>query len=435
MKIGIAYRLVLFLSLTAVLWTCINLFGSRTVYDAGKEVTKQVTQPSNANLTEVRLKSAVPGLLMWVGVFGTLTLFGLTMWSPLVEGGRKLKEMLVPDDMQSPYVLMTVPLLSVLLGGCAPYDAPEFQEIGNSQTGFLVQLAGDTNQGKFESKEYLEARKVATKRVQIPHEWVSTGRMPGSGVWQDTHRLILVDRAPVTRHWVPDSKDKDTKTGIWVESSDSVGFSTGITVTVMIKEEDAATFLYTYSSGSLTQVADDEIKARIQKIFSEEAAKYDMSSLREKKGTVIKAIEDDVVKFFSTRGITVTTIGMSGGFTYENSKIQDAIDGVFIAQREKEVNKAKLEAQVDANAKIESEAKATANAAMEKARGEAEGQKLILAVAKEAGKDPVFLQLKQIEVELKRIDKWNGNWPQWYMGGASGNLPMTMMLQAPEPPK
>lgn len=429
MKIGLVYRIALFCLISAVMWATIIIVSNRIQLEANTNVIQQVTNPSNENTSLLQGYGYMPSLMYLGGSLCTLILFGMLLWSPLSEFLKTTKDK-ISNVGKASLLVFILPLL----WGCAPYDAPEYAEIGNSETGFLVQMSGDAEQGKFESKEYLDARKVATKRVRILHESVSTGRMWWDVKYQPTHRLIVVDRAPITREWQPSPARGTgvTDQGIWVESKDSVGFSTGITLTSMVTEEDASTFLYHYPTGSLQKVADSEIRARVQKIFAEQAAIFDMSDLREKKGEIIKAIEQDIVVFFKSKGITITTVGMSGGFTYENPKIQESIDQVFIAQREKEVNAAKLEAQTDANARIESEAKATANAAMEKARGEAEGQKLILVVAKEASTDPVFLQLKQLEVEMKRIEKWDGKYPQWYMGGAGEKMPMTMMLEAPK---
>ncbi len=96
-----------------------------------------------------------------------------------------------------------LPLCVVLLVGCIrPFDVPEFQEVSNSETAFLVPLTGDTGkQTGFDSQKYLSDRKVAVKRVQIPHEWVQTGRWSNDGKSVQAVRLIKVNRAPVTREW------------------------------------------------------------------------------------------------------------------------------------------------------------------------------------------------------------------------------------------
>ena len=57
-------------------------------------------------------------------------------------------------------------------------DRTEFVEIGPNQSAFLIPLTGanKAGQGKFMSIDYLQANKVATKRIQIPHVLM---HMPG----------------------------------------------------------------------------------------------------------------------------------------------------------------------------------------------------------------------------------------------------------------
>ena len=135
-----------------------------------------------------------------------------------------------------------------------------------SQTAFAIPLEeGVKDQAKFNSEGYFETKKVALKRIQIPHRWNQTGRRPGVGEWIDTVRVIVVDRSPVTREWqAADNSTKTTKgrdMAIWIESSDSVGFSMGWSCTAYIKEADASKFLYWYPSGALAVVMDGEVSA------------------------------------------------------------------------------------------------------------------------------------------------------------------------------
>lgn len=86
---------------------------------------------------------------------------------------------------------------------------------------------------------------------------------------------------------------------------------------------------------------DEQIRARIQTMAAETCAEYDMDALRAEKPTLIKKIRDDVEPFFKANGITVTTIGMFGGFTYENPAVQTAIDDVFRSQQLEDVAETK----------------------------------------------------------------------------------------------
>src|SRR5438874_8352575 len=125
--------------------------------------------------------------------------------------------------------LMLVGTISILaLSSCVrPYDRPEYSEIDTSETGFLIPLEGNTaTQARFQSEEYLRELKVAAKRVQITHRWSQEGRLPNSGRWIATVRLIKVNRSPITREWTAEAATGTAakNQAIWIESSDSVGF-------------------------------------------------------------------------------------------------------------------------------------------------------------------------------------------------------------------
>ena len=336
------------------------------------------------------------------------------------------------------------------LTGCMkPYDKPEFVEIDTSDTGFLIPLEGDaTAQQKFQSEDYLAQRKVATKRVQIVHRWLQEGRFPTDGRWIATVRLVKVNRSPVTRTWTTPqntavgSVNARTDTAIWIESADSVGFSMGFACTAFISEEDAARFLYWYPSGSLADVMDHEVRGRIQQTAAEVATKYPLDQLRGRKQEIADAVKEDVTNFFAKRGVTVTTIGMFGGMTYENPEIQRSIDGTFIAQQLKVVAEAKFEAQKKENERIELEADANAEKARREALGQADAKKTtagaeaeaireVNRALNEAAQNPLLYQLKALDVEKTRIEKWDGKYPAYYMGAGTGGP--NLLLQMPTP--
>ncbi len=344
-------------------------------------------------------------------------------------------------------------LCLVGLTGCMKsYDRPEFVEIDTSETGFLIPLEGDvTQQAKFQSEDYLKQRKVATKRVQITHRWSQEGRLPTDGNWIPTVRLVKVNRSPVTREWITPQgqayagqslRGAANDRAIWIESADSVGFSMGFTCTAFIPEDEAAKFLYWYPSGSLADVIDREVRGRVQQVAAEVAARYPLDALRAKKQEIADAVKADLTTFFATRGVTVTTIGMFGGMTYENPEIQKSIDATFIAQQLKVVAQAKFEAQKKENDRIELEANAVAEKARREAMGLADARKTAAAgeaeairevnrALNEAQQNPLLYQLKALEVEKARVEKWDGKYPTWFMG--TGGNGANLLLQVPPP--
>lgn len=349
--------------------------------------------------------------------------------------------------MNKSLLLLPLIALSLLSASCRKaYDVPEYKEVLNHETAFVLPLEGDTTgQAKFDSSKFLDEKKVSGKRIQITHRWNQTGRMGWTGTWIPNVRVITVSRAPVSKTYTAEGKgsNKDTSDDIWVESRDSVGFSIGWTVTAEIAEEDTALFLYKYTGDSLVDVMAEEIHDRIQARAAEFAAMDNMDTLREQKAAMLQFVkngaatviinekpqqigapEEGLVKYFKTRGITITNVGMFGGFTYESQAVQAAIDGVFVSQQKEETAKANFKAQQENNKVIELAAEAEANALLTVANGKAKAIEVELKALEKAQNSPAY-------VEKLRIDKWDGAYPQYYMGG-SGKTGLLLNVPAPK---
>lgn len=310
------------------------------------------------------------------------------------------------------------------LGSCKPYQKPVFKEIKNNETAFVIPLEADSGkQVQLNSKEQLEKHRVTTRRIEIPTRWNQTGRGTAAGEYIPTVAVIVVDRSPVTRNWEAGKKGLDQ--AIWVESSDSVGFSMGFNCTAFIKESDSANFLYWYSSGSLSSVMDTEIRGRVQQVAAEESAKYPLDALRDKKNEIAEAVRKDIVPFFSERGITITTVGMFGGMTYENPEIQKAIDNVFVSQQLKNVAMAKYDAQKKENERVILEATGVAEQRRIQAESEAKAIAALTQAVEQGGSN--YLQLKALEVQSKQIEKWDGKLPT-VTGGTTSLLDANKFL-------
>lgn len=354
-------------------------------------------------------------------------LFVALFWRELLRGLKAAFKMTKKHNSKAAAALM-LSFMVLTLGGCVkPYNAPVFADIGSNETAYVIPLQGDTGaQGKFASAEFLQQHKVALKRIQVPRQWVSNGYLYNSGFYQDQVRVIQVNRTPVTREFHQDTAGKKDADAIWIESRDSVGFSTGFSVTAMIREEDTSTFLYRYNTLGLGQVMDSEVRARIQKIAANFAAQFILDELRAKKNDMLSAINADVVPFFAERGITITTIGQFGGMTYENPEIQKSIDNTFVAQQAKVVAAALLTAQADVNKKSQEIAEQAKANAILVAEGEARAISLVADAAQKAQSSPSFIRLKELEVEVKKLDKWNGITPTTLISGRDTGLSMFM---------
>lgn len=356
--------------------------------------------------------------------------------------------------MSNKGVIGIVAAVALLLGGvvfwvtCVPaYNVPKFESIDTNETGFLIPLDADgKEQTNFDSVDYLKDRKVATKRVQIPRRWVQTGRLPATGEYQDTLRLVKVNRSPVIRQWVqaavPGTSSNDDN--IEATSKDGIEFAFGFTCTAQVIEEDTSTFLYWYKGDQLSEIMDREFRARVQTVAAEYCPQHGMDSLRGQQNKIMDEVREDMVPFFKKRGIEITNLGIVGGFRHKNPAVQQAIDRTVQDQQLKVSAEAKREAQLKENETIKLAAEGQADAARARAKGEADAIKMV-AEAKafeldQAKKDvTLYVNLKTLELEKTRLEKWDGHYPTYFMGtqlpGQAPNLLMTVPQPPPATPK
>ncbi|NOR27663.1 MAG: hypothetical protein GQ540_03930 [Lutibacter sp.] len=240
---------------------------------------------------------------------------------------------------------INVVLAGVLLFGSVaclgPAKVDKYVEIKPNETAFVIPLEGATSdQGKFDSVDFLAKKKVATKRIYLPLKKINTGRMYWNYKWVPTVRVITVDRKPITFTW-------EDASGIKVESNDSIGFKVGINISGHVSEEDTALFLYNYPSGNLTTILAQVVKSKTTEDLSRSFAKYNLEGspniynkagkvivkevkgARQMKGDIVDDSKKNIVAFFAKTGVTIDTFGLIGGLAYEDATIQDSINDNF----------------------------------------------------------------------------------------------------------
>lgn len=297
-------------------------------------------------------------------------------------------------------------ICSMFMTGCMkPYNKPKFEEITPSQTAFLIPMTGDTTQqGVFESEELLQESKVASKRVQIPREWVKTGRISWSGKYMDTHQLVIVERKPETREWQNGTDGTSAKNqGVTAESKESIGFTASVNCSAQIDEKNAVKFLYRYNNKTLESIMDTEIRARVESKFVEECSERTLEQIIANKTEIMDSVRNDVVPYFAERGVTITSLGLKGEFTYLDASIQKSMNAKFTAEKE-------LQAQEAINNKNISEA---------------EANKKVIEI--QAQTLDAQLELKKLDIMEKMVEKWNGQ-----LSKVGGNSPFILDMNGLE---
>jgi len=318
-------------------------------------------------------------------------------------------------------ILVTAIVMSLTLFACGDPDVhtednPKYQDIKSNETVYVIPLVGKSksSQGKFGSAAFLEEKKVATKRIQIPRAKLSTGRMPWSYKWLPEVKVITVDRSPIMFEW--ESEDLC----ISVESRDSIGFCVGINIAAEIKEEDTSAFLYSFPAGNLALTLNKAVRARATESLSNHFAMYDLEGspavldkngkviteevegARQQKGLVVAKTKAELVKYFKTKGVTITSFGLVGGLSYDDKDIQEAINKNFKSELQiKNAINERLE-QDEINKKNVSIATAEKDAATE------------FAKASKARTAQVELEIRKMDAQanLNRSTKWDGALPK-----------------------
>ena len=230
-------------------------------------------------------------------------------------------------------------------------DRTEFVEIGPNQSAFLIPLTGanKAGQGKFMSIDYLQANKVATKRIQIPHVLM---HMPGLewDMYIPSAKLIIVDRTPYQREWTNNTKTGTSAKveGFKFESNESIGMSTSLMAAAAVTEEDVAKFLYWFGVKNVTKtddpypsvaygyslydVMDSYVRGMVQTVLAREMGALPVSDIIKTKKKIILTVFNEVKTAFEKEGITIKYIGYADQLNFDDAEIQKMINNVFIAK-------------------------------------------------------------------------------------------------------
>ncbi|WP_293766142.1 SPFH domain-containing protein [uncultured Aquitalea sp.] len=287
---------------------------------------------------------------------------------------------------------MVLPAMAgaLLLTACTHNAIDEFQEVGPSETAFLIALDGDTmkNQSRLQSVEFLEKNKVSDKRVMIPHRMVNLCPSCWWGQYQDmpSAKLIRISRAPVTREWTRSglTGTSASNQAFSVETSESIDFDIGATMTAHINETDAAKFLYFYAGKQLAEVADSNIRSFVAASLARQFGANTLDWCRAHKNEVFANALKEAQDAFAPKGIAIDNLGFVEGMTYHDQRIQDAINKKFEADVQVEAARQQL-AAAETLAKAQTAVQAQQELEMKK---------------------------RALDLQAKAIDKWDGHLPQ-----------------------
>ncbi len=301
------------------------------------------------------------------------------------------------------YVLLLA--VTVFVAGCAPVKVLDVVEIKPNETAWAIPLDGSSQSGqvKFNSIDFLNAKKVPAKRIMVDKVSRSIGRMYWDIQWIPAVRVITVDRSLITREWTDsvNTGSKAKQEGIGVVTKDSVQLRVGLTVTASIDEDDASTYLYYHGEKPLSLVMDQNIRSFAVAELTRQYGDLTLADAQTKGTQIYTALFDDAKKAFKAKGITIQYLGNAEGLTYSDPKVQAAINQSYQAGQDAKTAQMEQSAAVIRNQTTVLTAQATADAASK------------MFAVQEASKFNNQLQIALLEAQarMKMAEKWSGNLP------------------------
>lgn len=314
-------------------------------------------------------------------------------------------------------MFLTCVVAVVLLASCGPYKKELVEEIENHETAFVIPIEYGTaeNQAKLMSEEYLDKMKIASKRVILGQRKQQLGRLWFNYRYIPTERVVKVDRTPVTKDWTT-VKEKDGKVvqdkGFPLASQDSVGFTVGINLTCMIEEKDAARYLYHFRAKSLSETVDDVVRGFVQNALSDEIGTRKLTECQLSKVEIMRKVQERVEKQLAEYGIRLVTIGLADEFLYDNERVQEAIDMVYVNESKvRQAQQAQEEAAI-LNKTALDKAKNENEINLAKARNDREIAEIYESIV-ETEKKRADIQCRVMEAKAMAdaAGRWNGVTP------------------------
>lgn len=331
-----------------------NVISPAATLILGKQAVSQLNPSDTDYLQTMGVFAAYRGVDWFISFLGVLALFA-TWWGPISRA-------VSPPRTTSRAAPLALALAITGAMAFAPtparayYDKQDWAEWRNilpNQSAFMIPVVGDnkTSQAQFGSAKYLDEKKVAAKRVQIPHV-----KLENSGAWSNfvvpAATLIIVPRDPFYREWT-DSTEKGTskkKEGFACESKDSLNITTAIAISATVEEINAAKFLYRYGvkpvqgdqsdpqiiftsvmiGVSLAEVMDTVVRGKVHAALCESMGTRTLDDVFASKKEIIGEVDAAVKSHFEPDGITIGFVGLAGSLDYD-PEIQTAINHVYTA--------------------------------------------------------------------------------------------------------
>lgn len=257
--------------------------------------------------------------------------------------------------------LFAIIFAMVMFNSCLlikPYDKPEYVQIDTNETAFVIDLFADNEdsaQATLTSEDYYEKHLLNEKLVQIPHKWVKTGRMRGTGKYIPKLKVVAVSNSPITGTW-----DNEIK----VETKGSQGFTVPMKYAIRVTPQDSGRFLSKFPANipvegtrskmlsSPEKVADNQFRNIVAAELSKEFHKYEYKDVLPNRDDIVASAIERIQDWAKEFGITIDNLAVWNGLIPDDPTLQNQMDeqAKLAAQVETEKKRQDAEVQKKRNA-------------------------------------------------------------------------------------
>lgn len=329
-------------------------------------------------------------------------------------------------------LMLPLLLCAVILAGtgCKPVKVLTPVSVEPNETAWVIPLDAQSQSGqaKFNSIDFLNQKKIASKRIMVDKVERQIGRFYWNIEWIDAVRVIKVDRSLVTREWTDNEKTGTASgnQGIPVNTKDNIALTIGLTITTSIDEDDASTYLYYHGERKLADVTDQNIRSYAVAELNRKVSSMTLVEFQQNQAQIYTDLFKDAAETFKAKGITVQYLGNAEGWHFREQSIQDSINKSFIAQQdnktaemEQQAQKTRNQTAILVNQNDNSIKVATAQAQVDAAT------KLENAKDAAAFQNQLQVQLLTAQAKMQMATKWNGEMPKNILPSSS---PLLMNL-------
>jgi regulator of protease activity HflC (stomatin/prohibitin superfamily) len=295
--------------------------------------------------------------------------------------------------------LRLLALLLLLSGGC--YGGCQCATVDPGHVGVKVDLFG-------------EGKGVEPKILPVGVHWMSMG--------ETLYEFPIYEQNYTWTHDKTDQSPRDES--LTFQTKEGLSVNADIGITYHIPSDKVVTVFQKYRRG-IDEITDTFLRNNVRDAINEIGGSMSVESVYgEGKAELMDKVQDRVAAEVKPFGIEVSKVYLIGTFRLPDSVVKTLNAKIEATQHalrvENEVKQAQAEgakrvaaAEADARANLTT-AEGEAKSKLARAEAEAKANALLNAALTDK-----LLELRRLEVERARVEKWNGQLPQTIMGGVT----------------